>query len=341
MDRRTFVKVAGMASVAATAGMAGCQGGGDDGSTDDSPSDGSISGGATARYNQWLYADAVEGSESFAVSLDWETASNQQSSQSTASSDESLRDDALAITPISWLFVGALSVGFGLSQLGLNSAVEEGGPTEYVHVASGGIIIEGSYDTESLATSIEQAGASQVEEYNGYTLYQQSGTQGTAIGLSSETVVVVQGSGENVSDPLARVKGIIDAGAGERTLLSEDSESFNDVANALPNRSVMGAAHRPEPEPLNSSSGEEGGDTGLSQTDLDGEVDAIATSADVSQGSMTSAMAIRYTSEGEVNAKADIEAAIGSQASNQSVTIDGPLVVIEGEYDALPSLSSS
>lgn len=338
MDRRQFVKMAGMASVAATGGLAGCQGG-DDGTEDGTPS-GSTSGGVTARYNQWVYEGAMQGSEMFAVSLNWQSTSEIQGSGQTPSSDQSLQDDVLAVTPITWLFAGALAVGLGLSQLGLNAAAQEGGPTEFVHIVSSGIVLEGSYDTDSLASSIEQAGGSESEEYNGYTIYENSGTNAGAIALSSETIIVVQSSSDGVSDPTARVKGIIDAESGSKTLLSESSDSFNDIVNALPNRSVMGGVYSEEAEALNSSSdGQQGTQTGFSETDLDGMVNAIASSANVSQDGMTSAVAIRYTSESEVNARADIEAAVGHMGTNQSVTIDGPLVVVEAEYDSVPTLS--
>lgn len=342
MERRKFVKMAGMASVAATTGMAGCQGDGN-GTEDGSPTgNGTLSGGGAARYNPWVLADAADGSEAFAISIDWQANTAMGDGEQTATEDPELQNDVLAVTPMSWLVFAAFAVGFGLSQLGLGDATKEEGPTEYVHIASGGTIFEGSYDTDSYGDSVEQAGASEVEDYNGYTLYEMSGTQNAVIGLSSETLVVVQASSDGVSDPMARAKALIDADAGNAALLSDEAEPFDDIVNALPNRDVMGGVYSSEAEPLNKSTGDsEGGQTGFAQTDLDGEVNALATSADISQDGMTSAIALRYASESEVNAKADIEAAIGGMASNQSVTIDGTLVVIEGEYDAIPSLSSN
>ncbi len=346
MDRREFVKLAGMASVAATGGLAGCQSGGDepgdeteDGTPDGQPdgNDGP-SGGSTARYNDWVYADANADREMFAVSLDWESIPNFDDSQSTPSGNDALQSDVLATTPMGFLVVGALTVGFGLAQTGVDSAVQDegDGPTEFVHVASGGIVLEGSYDVDTLAQSVEGAGASEAEEYNGYTIYEND-TTGTVVGLSGETVITVRSSSDGVSDPMARVKGLVDAGAGNKTPLSQNAAAFADLVSALPNRAIMGTSYSTEARALNSTTDSgDGSQTGFSQTDLDGNINGIASSASLSQDSLTSSVAIRYESESEVNERSALEGAIGTEASDRSVTIDGPLVVIEGTYDTVP-----
>lgn len=344
MDRRRFVKLAGMASIAVTGGLAGCQDGDDGTGPQDSTEDGTpagdagISVGATARYDDWVYADANTDQEMYAVSLDWNSIPNFDDGEATPSGNDALQSDILATTPMSFLFVGALSVGFGLAGTGVSSVVAEdgSGPTEFVHLVSGGIAVEGDYDKSSLSQSVEGTGASVAEEYNGYTLYEND-TSGAVIAVSSETIVVVQTNSEDVSDPLARTKGIIDAGAGDKTPLSESAAAFSDLVNALPNRDVMGCSYNSAARPLNSS-GDDGQDSQneLSETDLDGNVYGIANSASVSQTSLTSSLAIRYENEDEVNEKSAIEAAIGTEANDRTVTIDGALVVIEGTYDTVP-----
>jgi hypothetical protein len=343
MDRRQFVKLAGMASIVATGGLAGCQDGGNgdgDGTEDGTPdNDDGTGGGTTARYNDWVYADANADREMFAVSLDWQSIPDMDDGQATPQENEALQNDVLATTPVSFLFVGALSVGFGLAQTGVDSVVQEegDGPTEFVHVASGGIVLEGSYDEESLAQSVEEAGATEVEEYNGYTLYEND-TSGAVIGLSSDTIITVQRSSDGVSDPLARTKGLADAGAGDKTPLSLNVAAFADLMTALPNRAIMGTSYSSEARPLNSTPDSGEGDrTGFSQTNLDGNINGIASSASLSEESMTSSLAIRYESESEVNDRAALEAAIGTEASDRSVTIDGSLVVIEGTYSTVPN----
>lgn len=342
MDRRRFVKLAGMASVAATTGLAGCNGGGGDDGTEDG-GNGDVSGGETARYSDWITEESVASGQLLAVSLD--TAALQevgQDQETTAEGSTELQEDALAMTPVSYLFAGALTAGFGVNGLGLGDFLSEGSPTEKVHVAGGGIIFEGAYDANEVGTSVENAGASEAGAYSGYTLYTKESQQGnTTVAVGSDTIIVVNESpGKGVTDTESRAKHLVDATNGDATSYSDAESAFGDLMDALPNRAIMGVTYSSDGgalESQNNSSGSFGDYTTLPDTDLEGNVLGYANSADVTSDSMTSSVALRYENEEEVDDKSTIESALGNKADDRSINIDGPLVVVEASYETTPS----
>jgi len=343
VERREYIKLAGMASVAATAGLAGCSddegsGGDGDGTEDGTPENGNgdASAGALARYDQWVYADASEAAETTAISVDLTQVAEDESEEEGG--DET--QDPLATTPLGFLFIAGFAAGFGTFGTGLDGFAEEESGTEQFHIASGGVIFEGNYDASSLTTDVEDAGGTEQESYGGYTLYyNDSGQNPNAVALSDDVVILVSDSDDDeVDDPLARVKDLVDTGNGDKTLLSEESDRFADLASALPDRGVMGVAFSEEAEALNE--GESGDDFAFfGDTDLSGRGNGLATSADFNDDrSLDSSLALRYENESEVDDREDIESAIGTDADEQSVSIDGPLVVVEGSYEEVPSI---
>jgi len=218
MERRQFVKLAGMTSVAATAGLAGCQdGGGGDGDETTEGGDGGMSG-QMAPYNSWLASDAVANpTELLCVTLDTQALEELSSSETASETPGSeVQGDALFALPSGFLFIGAFAA-FGFSSVGLGSITQgDDSPTNTLHIAGGGLIAEGDFDPDSLASSVETAGLSESEEYNGYTIYE--GQPGAA--ALSDSAVVVANEGNDLT---GRVKSHIDANAGDATLYSDEA----------------------------------------------------------------------------------------------------------------------
>lgn len=346
MERREFVKCAGMASVAASVGLAGCSDGGDGGGDEDTG--GSVTAGERARYNQWVTEDTYNGEELFAISLNIAALPDEDSEGTeTSDGDSEEPEDPLAGLPLTFLLFGGLAAGLGTYGLGLEGLSEEDSGTEKIHIA-GGLVFEGDFDAGSLETSVEEAGATETEDYHGFTIYTDAGGDDeTAIAISEGAVIVVsKDMADSVTDTLPRAKVIADASFGEATPLSEERSVVEDLMTALPNRPVMGVAYSDEAKPLNEEDESDDGGTGsrddsttFADTDLSGRANGLAASADLTGDSLTSSVALRYESEGEVDDRSDIEDAIGNDANDRVVDTDGPLVVVEGSYDEVPEYS--
>lgn len=338
MDRRQFVKLAGIASVATTGALAGCQGGGN-GTENGDNGNGSV-GGSSAGYNTWLTEDADSSGSVTAISLDADALSELQSDdQTTSENNEQVQQDALASTPISYLLAASLAVGFGTADLGLSNVSGENSSAETQHVLSGGFVFEGSFDTDEIGSSVQSAVGGEPTEYGGYTLYEQSESGSSrTVAISEDTIVASTTNSDSVTDPASRARAIIDTGNGDADSYSDTEPPFNQLSTALPSQMIMGTAYSPDGGALESSSEDSFGDfTTIGDTDLSGNALGVAASADFSSESLTPSVAIRYESESEVDDRSTIESALGSQASNRTVSIDGPLVVVSGEYSAQPS----
>ncbi len=357
MDRRRFVKLAGTASVATAAGLAGCS---DDGGTSENNSDDDTEGtptpdgtpegtpddgqdeqdgqnsqggdptpGERARYDSWILQDAYgSGPIDFAVSLDIAALS----AVGEAEEDTDPPDDALAVTPLSFFGLGSnLATGvLGIPRSGSDQDTDQ--PTEYLHVASNSVIMEGNYDADATATAIEDQGATESEQYGDFTFYTIDGQNGTSvIGITSDTVIVAGASGE--SSPTEQARLLADANNAEATTYSAGVGEFDELMTALPDRTIMGVSYDPEGNVLEGTGGGQSELEFIEETELGPNVLGYATSATLeSSGIATSSVALRYESADDVDDRSTIESALGAEADVQTIAIDGPLVVVEGEF---------
>lgn len=303
--------------------------------------------GERASYDSWVAADQSGAVNAFTLDLEvyrtlQEDEEETQTQTETATSANT-ETDPLSGIPATYLFAAALGLGFGLSRTGLSSLISADGSARRAHFVDSGIVLEGSLDAEQLGSSVTSSGAEEVESYEGYTLYRRgSGGDTTVVGLSGDAAIVFS-AGEEVTDPLARTRGLVDLAAGSATPLSDESDDFDALVTALPSQGLSAVTYSPDGGLFagdgSGSDGQDGGgasSSGLSSfSDLDLAGNAVggATSAAISDEQLAADVAILYESEGEVDAKADIEAALGGQADSSSVTIDGRMVYVEGTYE--------
>lgn len=295
--------------------------------------------GDRATYDSWVAAGVSEPVNAFTLDLAvYRTLQNQdEETQTQTETSSNVGGDPLAGIPATYLFAAALGLGFGLAQTGLSSLVQEDGSAQRAHFVDNGIVLEGSFDAETVGSSVSGAGGQEADSNAGYTFYRSgSGSDGTVIAVSGDAVVVVRG-GQTVADPMARTRRLVDANGGNTDRFRSGSDDYDSLVTALPNRGIMGVAYRSDGGLFEiGGAGAGGGTSGLasfSDLDLSGNAVGGATSASFSTDQLDSTVAILYESESEVDAKADIEAALGGEASSSSVTIDGRMVYVEGTFE--------
>ena len=355
MRRRRFLKTGGTAGFVGTLALAGCQGNGDgtddeadNGTTDAGDGTGDGSGGGTAApYAKWVYESAYEGAEDpgiNAISLRYQTLSESSSDDGDGGESETPDDPLIGVTA-SYLIGAALAIGFGVGAAPIGDAGEEGGPTEIATVASGGTILEGAYDPDAIGTAIEEADGSTVGTDGDYTLYETTGLATQTIAVSEDAIIGAS-EGNSVSDPETRVGEIIDTQTGDVTPYAEQDDDFAALASALPERDLMGIQYLPDGnvfEVEDSGEGSEGDSefAGPSDLGLSGTARGIAlsTSIDSEAQSLTTSMAIKYASADEADDRATVESALGTEATDRSVTVDGDTIIVEGTYDESVSRS--
>lgn len=332
MERRRFLQAAGVAGASAMTALAGCSslpGGGGGGGT---PS------GDRAGYDSWVGTGISEPINAFTLDLEvYQTLQNQDEEETQTETSTSTQTDPLAGIPATYIFAAALGLGFGLAQTGLSSQIQAEGSAQRAHFVDNGIVLEGSFDAESVGSSVSGAGAQEAESYAGSTLYRNgSGSDALVVAVSGDAVVVVRG-GENVSDPMARTRRLLDANAGNTDRFRGESDDYDSLVTALPTRGIMAVAYNSEGGMFDGAGGGGGGSNSqlasFADLDLDGNAVGGATSASFSTERLESSIVILYESESEVDAKADIEAAVGGQAASSSVTIDGRMAYVEGTYE--------
>lgn len=356
MRRRRFLKTGGAAGFVGTLALSGCQGNGDgtddeadDGTTDaggDGTGDGS-GGGTTAPYAKWVYESAYAGAEDpgiSAISLRYQTLSQSTDDEGDGGDSETPDDPLLGITA-SYLIGAALAIGFGVGAAPIGDAAEEGGPTEIATVASGGTILEGAYDPDAIGTAIEEGDGSTVGTDGDYTLYETSGFSAQTLAVSEDAIIGAS-EGDSVTDSEARVGEIIDTQTGDVTPYVEQDDDFAALASALPERDLTAIQYLPDGNVFEvEDSGEDSeGDSefaGPSDLGLSGTARGIAlsTTIDNEAQSLTTSIAIKYASADEADDRATVESAIGTAATDQSITVDGDTVIVEGTYDESVSQS--
>lgn len=346
MERRSVLRALGVGSVATMTSLAGCNsaddGDGDDGGDGSDGSDGSGSDGARASYDDWVGVDSVDDGSLTAFTLELSVLRALQDDESTTTEGEQTtgeesETDPLSGIPGTFVFAAAFGLGFGLSSVGLSALVEADGDADRAHFVQSAIVLEGSFDADSVSSSVEDSGAESLEDYEGFTLYE-GGSEGqkAVVGVSGDAVVYVN-QGEDIQDPTGRAKTVIDAGVGNADPYRDESSDYDSLVTALQSRGLMAVQFSTEEflfanEETTTSGGQTSGFSSFSSIDLTGDANGAAVSADLSTDELVSELVIQYASEDEVDSKEDIEAALGGQADERTVDIDGRMAYVEGTY---------
>lgn len=336
MERRRFLKTLGVTGTATMTGLAGCGvlGAG-------------TSNGERASYDAWVSSD--EGSDGAVSAFTLELSllrklENQTTTATTTTSEETTTAattttgiDPLSAIPGTYVFSTVLGFGIGFAQTGLTGLVKEGGSAETIHLVGGSFVLEGSYDVENVRSKVSESVLSEAESYEGYTLYRAgSGQEGIVVAVSDEAVVYVSGD-EETPDPTGHAKTLVDTGSGSGDRYRNDSEDYDQLVTALPSRDLQAVEFSTDGGLFESESDDRTpsspGIITFSDVELSGNALGGSVSASLSQDELESALAFRYANEDEVDAKADIEAALGGQADERSVTVDGRMVYVEGRFE--------
>lgn len=339
MNRRRFLQTTSITGTSPLIGVSGCIGSLSDGNE--------LPNGERAGYDSWVGSNAVEDGTIGTLTISTEVYQSLQNEETdtstpTSTTDADTETDPLVGIPATYLVGALFGLGFGLSGAGVSGLIEEDGLAERAHLLTPGIVLEGSFDTDSVSSSVSNAGGESVDSYQDYTLFRQaSGGTETAVAVSGDAIVVVNGS-DGTSNPAARLRKLLAVDAGEASRYRNESVDYDSLVTALPARGVMGISFDSNGGVLDSDDGSSAaGDSsstglvGFGDLPLDGDAVGGATSASISSNKVTSAVVILYASKEDVDTRADIEAALGSQANSRSVSIDGRTVYVEGTYEEL------
>ncbi|MEZ3117535.1 hypothetical protein RYH80_16590 [Halobaculum sp. MBLA0147] len=343
LDRREFVAGVAAAGLGAVAGCSGTGLGGVGG------------GGGPARYSDFVASEAVDDGGTTAVSFDWaglsalgddgtpedgttETAEQTETPTPRPSDDGaglSELDDPLAAYPVGVLFAGVLSVGVVSNLVGLGRLTEFDGPTDDVHVVGdAGIVFEGEYDTEALADPLGTRGFERVTTYEEVPLYE-SGSRAT-VALSEELVVFV--AGDEIEDTTAVTRRVIDSEAGRTERYRASTSDYERLVSQFDAGLIESAQYVPAGDVREAAGGGENDPAAAaSELDLEGTVRGVASSASLDDDEFVSNLALLFAEESAVPARADVEAALGTEATQRDVTVDGRLVTVTGTYRDTPS----
>jgi hypothetical protein len=333
MERRQFLQRVSVASVVTTTtAVAGCSDDGGDG--------GGSTSGERAGYADYVVADWVdEGASALSVDLDLIRESEDTPTPTPAAETEDAPEDFLISFPVISLIGVAFALGGGYPRIGLGSVMEADGPGEEAHLVRGGIAVEGTFDPSAIGDSVEGAGGTETGSYGDHTLYEAE--NGTVVGVS-ENLLVSAGADEDdasLGTPTERVETLVDAAGGDVARYGDDEADYGTLVSALPSAQLTASNYTPEGGLLDSGTpSSEGGESSmgasLEDLDLDGDVKGIATSADIDEetGDGTARLALQYTGADEVDDESAIEDAVAPNGQDVSVSVDGPVAVVEGTY---------
>lgn len=326
MDRREFVTAVGAAGVLASTSLAGCVGDVLDEVGVGGGGGGQVSEGETATYNDWVGPATTLSDGRVSVSSLGGAALGGDS-DGNAEENDRVQDDPLAMVLLEW----AVQIGFisrGVETEGLTDPTADGAGTDRFHYVSGTRVLEGEYDTARLASA--QENPDRVEEYGDYTLYVDGGT---TVAVADETVLFAMEMSNAVADATRRVEAHIDAAANDGARYAAEHEGFDDLQSALPNRGYSGIEFDPDGGVLEGESNTDWRQ--IEDTGLDPDVLGYAGSSAIDEDDLTASVAIRYPDADVVDDRETIESALGAEADERAIEIDGPLVIVEGEYTDL------
>lgn len=228
-DRRSVLKAGGVLAALGTTGVAGCSGilggGGTPGAADYRYDPSVLSETENKFFGTVDYAGLYEARESFP--------------ESTRESLESAEDSPVPPEDIDSF------TGVGGAQISI-----EGGSSA---TAFGSVALLGSFEASAVRTDLEDDGAEQVGEYEGYTLYENAGDSSPSDIAGGETSAVaairdgvaIFGAGGASGEASTQVTGrqaaetMIDAGNGEVDRLEPNSERAQQLTDRLGESNVL------------------------------------------------------------------------------------------------------
>jgi hypothetical protein len=285
----------------------------------------SVSEGEQSTYNRWAGQGTARPNGTMDISSVSQSALAGESGDT--SENERVSSDPLATVLAEWAVqVGFVSGEAGL--VGLSDPSTSDTVTSRVHWVSGTRVFEGDYDPARVESA--QQDATRLDDYHGYALY---ADDGTTVAISEETVLWARELSPFVSDATERVQAHIDAVGDEGARYATQHDGFADLQSALPIREYSGVVFDPDGGVLSGESNTEYAQ--IEDTDLASDVLGYAGSSTVDGTDLTASIAIRYPSADAVDDRETIESALGTEADRRGIEVDGPLVVVEGEYEDL------
>lgn len=336
MNRRQLLGAAGAGVASALAGCGGLGGSanGNGGETATAQSD-------PARYAAWMPAD-VTGTVR-AVTLQYDALADLQSTPTgsstptptptpeTVTTPEGRSSDPLVAGTTRNLFAIALLASVAATDV--PSLVEPSGGTDQITLTDASLVFEGSYDTETLASSPTDANNEETKSNGEFTYYTPSeGTTITAVG--EETVVLLADSA--VSDPEAAVDSVVTLATGEGTTYASEQPAFDTLSRRLTGNTLSAISYSGEAFFTTPATETEDSESfPLRATGLSGDAVGMATNMTLEEETYTARAAITYTSADAVDGEDAIADAVGYAADGQSVTIDGDTATVSGTYDRI------
>lgn len=251
-----------------------------------------------------------------------------------------LQDPLLAL-PRAYFVLGLLGAGLRIGGLGLGRLTAEDGPAELLHFAGGGLVLEGAFDPTTIGSTLAEQGLTEDEEYGGYTIFRRSREERVTVVAVAAEAVIIAASGDDIDDPAAIARTLVDAGNGDATPYRETEPAYADLATAFDERMVMSVNYASDGGPFErdgtatpTATGR-GGAVDVQQVDLEGEALGVASTMQISGEEVRTAMAIRYASAEAVDDEGDIGDALGGHAESLSVEVQGPMVLVTGTYTDL------
>lgn len=324
MRRRRFL--AATAGTALGASLAGCSAllESSDGGTD----------GDGPPYDRFVPADLAETPIRVGATLDY--AAVHEAEDGALWPNASPEDhDPLVYLPASLSHGVGIGGAFLADEAGLTRLVEEGGPTDRMHVG-GAQVLEGTYDAERIADDLEEAGFSEGESYRGFDIYESTAAEPVvaieddlvAFGIDDETVDV---------SPTDALEATIDTARGDRPRASEEVPACADLGEAAPTRDFVGV-HYDGTGALFEPNEEDDSSIQIvyppAGIGIEGEALGYAVAFDVTgEVETTFHLAIRYANADAVGGTDEIREAVAPSAADPSVSVDGPVAVVEATYE--------
>jgi len=325
VDRRRFIQLTGTASGVVTTALAGCSEIASNAPVvGESPTgSASVTEGERASYSEWLGRGTTQPSGLMNVSSIGGSALTGDAGDS-GEENERIQDDALAMVLLEW----GLQAGFVVSEsttVGLPDPTAEDTDVDRAHWINGTRVMEGEFDPSRIASAQEDAG--RVEDDGDYTLYIDDEK---TLAVSREAVLWTRELSPYISNTTGRAKAHIAAAASPESRYAAEHDAFADLQDALPNRGYSGVVFDPAGGVLEGESNTEY--TQIEDTELESDVLGYTGSSTADESSLTASVAVRYPDADAVDDRETIESALGAEADERTIEIDGPVVIVEGAY---------
>jgi len=299
----------------------------------------SVASGSTAPYDAWA-TPAVFSSETVqATTVELEALASAESEGTPTPTQSGTQGPTDPVVGLALRFaIGAAFSGFALASFGVGDAVSEGGPSERIHVVGNALVFEGSYDVDSLGSTIEESQGSESGTYDGYTLYSSGSEDEPALAVSGDSLVTVA---SEVEDAQAVVEAAIDAKAGDAPAYSAEQDAYADLTTVLDSREITGLAYSPDgpinagtPTPTPTPSAGGGSDFfDIGEFVPDGDVRGYAVGLSTTDSETgTAQIAFRFSDPSQVGDVDELASQVAPNAMDVSTTSAGAIVRVTATY---------